>query len=200
MMAGRSPRSPESWTALRIALAEGQFPIFPWFSFYIAGVACGRFVAEDKLGRIGALAGGAAAVGLAGVATSFVKPAIPGTALWRTTKLNIPFFPASPTLVALLLALVLAGIWAVMAWDRRRPLGANNVLVTLGRASLTLLLLHVWLFREATRPIGVWQALEANEAMAVLIAFLILAAIASRLWQRIDYRYGAEWVLRKLAP
>jgi len=199
-MAGRSPQSPEAWTGLRIAVAEGQFPIFPWFSFYIAGIACGRFVAADKLGRIGALAGAAAAVGLVGVAASRLVPAIPGSPLWRTTRLNVPFFPASPTLVVLLLAAVLAGIWLVMAWDRKRALAPSNVLVTLGRASLTLLLLHVWLFREATRPIGVWQALEVRTALTVLLGFVLVAALASRLWQRVDYRYGAEWLLRKLAP
>jgi uncharacterized membrane protein YeiB len=86
-----------------------------------------------------------------------------------------------------------------MAWDRWRPLSDNNLLVTLGRASLTLLIVHVWLFREATRPIGVWQALAVGEAFAVISVFLALAAVGSLLWQRIDYRYGAEWLLRKLA-
>ncbi|PRP98504.1 Acyltransferase family protein [Enhygromyxa salina] len=199
-MRGRDPRSPVDWTGLRIAVAEGQFPIFPWFSFYLAGLACGRFVGEGKLGRIGALAGGAATVGAVGLAVRALASPAAGTALWRTTTLTIPFFPASPTLVALLLAAVLLGIWAVMAWERRWPLRASNPLVTLGRASLTLLILHVWLFREATRPIGVWQALDANTAMAVLLSFVAFATLASWLWQRVGYRYGAEWLLRKLAP
>ena len=199
-MSGRSMRSPEHWRALRIAVAEGQFPIFPWFSFFLAGLACGRFVGEGKLARIGALAGGVAALGLIGVAArSLLHPAL-GTMVWRTTALNVPFFPASPTLVALLLAAVLLGIWIVMAWDRRWPLREQSVLVTLGRSSLTLLLLHVWLFREATRPIEVWQALEVRPAMLVLGSFVLLAALAARQWQRVDYRYGAEWLLRKLAP
>ncbi|MFO7563306.1 MAG: DUF418 domain-containing transporter [Enhygromyxa sp.] len=199
-MAGRAPNSPQEWTALRIAVAEGQFPIFPWFSFYLAGLACGRWVAEGKLSRIVTLAGWVLGLGLLGVWLRTALPAVPASALGRTTALTVPFFPASPTLAALLLGAVLLGIAAVMAWDRRRPLSENNLLVTLGRASLTLLLVHVWLFREATRPIGVWQALGVVESLAVLSVFVVAAAIGSRFWQQIGYRYGAEWLLRKLAP
>jgi uncharacterized membrane protein YeiB len=199
-MAGRAPNSPRDWTALRIAVAEGQFPIFPWFSFYVAGLACGRFLAADKLGHIAKLAGGVLAIGLLGVVLRTLVAAERASVLGRTTVLTVPFFPASPTLAALLLGVVLLGIAAVMAWDRGRPLGDNNLLVTLGRASLTLLIVHVWLFREATRPIGLWQALEVGEVLTVLVGFLVIAALGSWLWQRIDYRYGAEWLLRKLAP
>jgi uncharacterized membrane protein len=199
-MAGRAADSPQEWTALRIAVAEGQFPIFPWFSFYLAGLVCGRWIAKDQLRLIATLGGWALALGLLGVALQSLIPAAPSTALWRTTTITLPFFPASPTLAALLLGVVLLGIAGVMAWDRRQPLSDDNLLVTLGRASLTLLIVHVWLFREATRPIGMWQALEVGETLAVISVFVVIAAIGSWIWQRIDYRYGAEWLLRKLAP
>jgi uncharacterized membrane protein len=200
-MSGRAANSPESWTALRIAVVEGQFPIFPWFSFYVAGIAAGRYIANDEFAKVASLAGAALGVGLLGVALGFAAPAVPGSALWRSTVLNVPFFPASPTLAAMLLGIVLLGIWAVMAWDRRQPMSDQNPLVTLGRASLTLLIVHVWLFREATRLPGIeiWQALGVREALAVLFGFVGIATIGSWLWQRIDYRFGAEWLLRKLA-
>jgi uncharacterized membrane protein len=198
-MSGRSQHSPQSWTAVRIMVAEGQFPIFPWFAFYLAGLACGRFIATDELERIWMLAGGLAACASVGLLLRSLQPSSTSVA-GRSSVLSVPFFPASPTLVSLLLVAVLLGIWAMMAWDRRRPLRDDNPIVTLGRASLTLLLLHVWLFREATRPIGVWQALDIGPAFALLGGFLLFAAIGARLWQRADYRFGAEWLLRKLAP
>lgn len=198
-MSGRSSHSPQEWTGLRIMIAEGQFPIFPWFSFYLAGLACGRWIARGELQRIWLLAAGVGAV--AGVGLLLRSLGMPAeSAIGRGSALMVPFFPASPTLVSLLLAAVLLGIWAMMVWDRRRPLREHNVLVTLGRASLTLLILHVWLFREATRPVGVWQALEIWPALAVLVGFLLVAVVGSRLWQRVDYRFGAEWLLRKVAP
>jgi uncharacterized membrane protein len=198
-MSGRSHRSPQSWTALRIMVAEGQFPIFPWFAFYLAGLACGRFIASGKLEHIWMLAGGLAACGSVGLLLRSMHPSITSVA-GRSRVLTVPFFPASPTLVSLLLVVVLLGIWAMMAWDRHRPLRDDNPIVTLGRASLTLLILHVWLFREATRPIGVWQALDIGPAFAVLGGFLLVAVVGARVWQRVDYRFGAEWMLRKLAP
>jgi uncharacterized membrane protein len=198
-MAGRSRHSPQAWAGLRIMFAEGQFPIFPWFAFYLAGLACGRWIESGELERIWQLAGGLVAVGCVGLLLrSLGMPAT--SVIGRSTSLAIPFFPASPTLASLLLAAVLLGIWAVMAWDRRRPLRDNNLLVTLGRVSLTLLIVHVRVFREFTRPIGVWQALDLWPAFAVLVSFLVLAIVGARLWQRVDYRFGAEWLLRKLAP
>nr|WP_255216273.1 DUF418 domain-containing transporter [Pseudenhygromyxa sp. WMMC2535] len=216
-MAGRAPGSPQQWAGLRIALLEGQFPVFPWFSFYLAGLVAGRFVAAPEgLRTFAKLAAGALALGGVGLALR-VLPSDPASALGRTTSLRVPFFPASPTLVALLLGVVLLGCLAVMAWDHRRPLSERNLLVTLGRSSLTLLLLHVWVFRELTRTDGWWQAhvgplrwlgqhmawwraLSAQEGLAVLATFLVFAVFASRAWQRVGYRYGAEWLLRKLSP
>lgn len=198
-MSGRSPNSPTQWTALRIMTAEGQFPIFPWFSFYLAGLVCGRFIADGHIERIWILAAGAGVCAGVGLTIYSLHPAVASVA-GRSSALLVPFFPASPTLVSLLLVAVLFGIWAFIAFDLRIPLRDNNPLVTLGRASLTLFILHVWLFREMTRPIGWWQALDLQAAFAVLLIVLVIATIGSRLWQRADYRFGAEWLLRKLAP
>lgn len=68
----------------------------------------------------------------------------------------------------------------------------------LGRASLTLLLVHVPLFREATRPYGYWHGLSASETLATIAVFLLLAIGVSLPWQRVGYRGGAERLLRKL--
>ena len=53
--------------------------------------------------------------------------------------------------------------------------------------------------REATRPVGLWQGCSSNRAIAIIFSFVVLAAWASRQWARIDYRFGAEWLLRRLA-
>jgi uncharacterized membrane protein YeiB len=71
--------------------------------------------------------------------------------------------------------------------------------VALGRASLTLLLLHVPMFREWTRPLGLWRALDVTSTSLVLLAVLVGATLLVRLWSRADYRFGAEWCLRALS-
>jgi hypothetical protein len=66
-------------------------------------------------------------------------------------------------------------------------------------------MLHVWLFREASRwvtigqpPHTLWRGLDAWPALAVIAVFLALALAVSRAWQRVEYRFGAEWLLRRL--
>jgi uncharacterized membrane protein len=182
--------------ALRLALAESQFPVLPWLAPFLVGMAAGRWIAARRFGAIARLGLVALVLGAVGLGVGLTGP-LP--LLWRRAfGVHLGFFPASITIVALLLGVVLLVI-ALVAWrDDREPLSDTHPLVVLGRASLTLLLLHVPLFREATRPLGYWQALEAGTVLAIIFAFLAFAVIAARLWQRVGYRGGAEWLLRKL--
>ncbi len=190
---------PRPWAPLYIAVAEGQFPIFPWLAFFLFGTAAGRFIVEDRLRPVAVIAGSSLAVG-AVFAVGFHVLKVPWMlANWRTFRVPIPFFPTSPTFVLLLIGIVGLAVVIALAIERRRPLSERGILVTLGRASLTLLILHVVMFREWTRPIDVWQNLTPSEVFVVTFAFIGLAAVAARLWQRVGYRYGAEWVLRKIA-
>lgn len=188
------------WAPLRIALAEGQFPIFGWLSFFVAGTWAGRQVQAGRPNAIAGLGVGALAVGASAAVLGQVAHFEHGGVAWLATRIPVPFFPASPALLALLLGAVCLAIAAGLAFERRRPLHEHGWMVTLGRASLTLLLFHVVAFREWTRPLGLWRGLDANAALAVIVAFTALAFVASRSWQRVDYRWGAEWLLRKLAP
>jgi uncharacterized membrane protein len=185
---------------LRVALAQGQFPIFGWLSFFVAGLAAGRAIAEEKtrgvLGLGALLLGLGLVATLAGLGGGFARGSYPHLA----TRMNVPFFPASPALLALLAGAVLLLIGLVLRFDGKWRLHAGHPMVTLGRGSLTLLLAHVYLFRELSRPVGAWRAMEAGEALATLGTFTLLAFVACWLWQRVDYRFGAEWLLRKLAP
>jgi uncharacterized membrane protein YeiB len=186
---------------LRLAAAEGQFPIFPWLSLYIVGLAAGRWIHERNHRPITWLTLGC--LGLGGAAAIAWAAGLQGArldVLERTLRINVPFFPASPTEALLLLGAVLLAVRIGLLVDERRELSSRGPLVVLGRASLTLLLLHVVVFREATRPIDVWQNLSPSAALTTMIGFIFLAAIAAWRWQKIGYRYGAEWMLRKMAP
>lgn len=117
----------------------------------------------------------------------------------RGFELHLGFYPASVAIATLLLGGALLLIAAVAWLETRRPIGQDHPLVTLGRASLTLLMLHVVLFREGSRPIDWWRNLSAEVTLTVIAAFVVLSVLLSRRWQRVGYRYGAEWLLRKLA-
>jgi uncharacterized membrane protein len=182
---------------LRLALAEGQFPILPWLCFYLAGFVAGRWVHAGYVGRVAVLGLGFAAV--AGVGRLLLVVGVRPAWVVRGFELHLGFYPASVAIVGLLLGGALVLIAGVAWLETRRPIAEHSPLVTLGRASLTLLMLHVVLFRELSRPIDWWRNLPANTTLAVIFAFVLLAAVATRLWQRVGYRGGAEWLLRKLA-
>ena len=189
------------YALLRVALVEGQFPIFGWSSFFIVGLWAGRRIHEGRWGRVAGVGASAALLGASAAGLGLALHFDPQSYGWWATRIPVPFFPASPALLCLLMAAVLLAVAGVGSWAQRRgALGPHSWMVALGRASLSLLLLHVYLFRELTRPIGWWRGLDASEALAVIVAFTALAFVAAKLWQRVDFRFGAEWLLRKLAP
>ena len=191
---------------LRLALVGSQFPILPWLTFYLAGFVAGRWLDEGYLQRVARLGAGFLGLGVAGVALHG-SGLLSGRVFTRALSVQLGFFPASISIVGLLLGGALLLITLVFWAEQRRSIGADNPLVTLGRISLTLLILHVWLFREASRrvfvsaerPTGLWHGLDAGAAVLIIFAFVILATFASRGWQRVNYRFGAEWLLRRIA-
>ena len=69
----------------------------------------------------------------------------------------------------------------------------------LGRISLTVFVVHAPLFRELSRPLGIWSALAPAPTLAVIAAFTIVCLVFGKWWARHDYVFGAEWSMRKLA-
>jgi uncharacterized membrane protein len=184
----------------RLALAEGQFPILPWLTFYLAGMLAGRLVVRGTPGRIALMGLGFMSVG--GVGHWLYKAGalpLPKLIAKRAFGLHLGFFPASVAIATLLLGGALLLIASVVAFERKYSLSDNNPMVTLGRASLTLLMIHVPLFRDLSRPVGLWRGLSSEWALATIFIFFGAAAVLTRLWQRSGYKYGAEWALRKLA-
>lgn len=183
----------------RLALAEGQFPIFPWLSFYLAGLVAGRAVAAGEQGPIVRL--GLAGLGAGGAGLAAFALGVPGVAeLPRYFKFNVPFFPATPAFILAIGGLVLLTLAAFIAFERSHPMSARGPLVVLGRASLTLLLGHVVLFREGAMAFGFWKRFDAGQTVAILAAVFVVAVTLCRAWQRSGYAYGAEWLLRRLTP
>jgi len=197
-MSARAAELP-AWAGLRIAVVEGQFPIFPWLSLYLMGLACGRWISQARYSLITRSAWVLLAAGLCGVLLWQLELFSAPSGIWRNLHIRVPFFPASPTLVCLILAPVLLAIRALLALEARKPFRSDHPLVCLGRASLSLLLFHVVVFRELSRPLHGWRAFDVLPAMAILWGFVGFALLASWLWQKASYRFGAEWLLRKLS-
>ena len=185
--------------ALRLVFIESQYSLLPWISTYLAGFFTGRCIERDDLRpvvRLGAVIFAIAALGhLAVWLTGAEEPDL----LWRAFRFKLGWFPPSLAIVMGLLGPALLIIVAAVKRDRRRPLRDDHPLVTLGRISLTVFIVHAPLFRELSRPLGLWSALSAGPTLVAIASFTIACLVLSRAWSRHGYRYGAEWLMRRLA-
>lgn len=190
--------------AARLALAESQFPILPWLGLFLAGIVVGRWVSSDRHARIGSLLYVCLGAGVALVALQWAAFHVPALAFlkaepWRRAIIvRTSFYPAGPGIVLLLQSGVLLLLRVSLRVESSRTLDPHGMLVCLGRASLTLLIVHVVLFREISRLFGAWQAFDWPVALTVIAVWIVLCALLARAWQRVDYRLGAEWLLRRI--
>lgn len=186
--------------ALRLAVSEGQFPILPWLALFLEGVVIGRWVAARQWQRVHCLAGCSLALGVGMAALFWLgAPASRQGVAYHMLRFDGIFYPCSPAYILLVGGLVMSVTAGVIAWERRRPFSPDGVMVSLGRASLTLLLLHVWMFRELSRPLGLWSTLDAPAAFSGMLLAIAAYTILAWQWRRIRFRYGAEWLLRQVA-
>lgn len=200
---------PAGWAAALRALAAGHFPLFPWLIPFALGFAFARGLAPPKASApnpaptpknnlrlaliVLTLSLAALALGASGVISRTQAPW-----LYRLCSSNVPFFPASPAMVGSLSGLSLL-LMALITRLREHPLwSAHATLTQVGRVSLSVLMLHLPLFRELSRPVGLWRGLSPLQTVAVLGAFVAFILWAAPQWRKIGFRYGAEWLFRQV--
>ncbi len=185
---------------LKLAVAEGHFPILPWSALFLAGMVAARLT---QSGNRKSLLLAATAITAIGVCLSLAPYAFPLVRdiplLARTTILSTYTFPLYPPATCILSGLGMAAIVLGTA-PKDLPRFLGKTLGSLGRASLTVFLLHIFLFREVLGWLGGTNRLSAEQTGLVLTAVLVALTGLAWLWGRKNYRYGAEWLMRKVAP
>ena len=184
----------------RLALAEGHFPVFPWLAFFIAGLLAGTWRRQHKNRNIMYMAAACLCAGLVLAAGSFAgfSPAAMGPLL-RACKLLPGFYPAFIPMVLMLISCVLFCILAFDALEKRTGIRPANPLACAGRASMTLLLAHVVIGREGAHLLKFWMIFSKAETLALIAAALALALYLAVQWNKVNYAYGAEWLMRQCA-
>lgn len=185
----------------RFILAEGFFPVFPWLAFFTAGMLAGRWLLTGSAQRIWQLAAVmivlmAVCAGLYATGASFTRDP-----RWiRFFFLNLTFYPALTPISLFLIAISLLAVYLFSSLENRLSLQPSNFLVCMGRASLTFLIVHVAAIREGAFFFNIWKRMPAPVALLVVVAIITFFATAAVWWRKINFRYGAEWLLRKVAP
>ncbi len=183
---------------IRLALLEGQFPLLPWLAVACFGLVGGRMVSRGEFRRIFKWAGALSLVGVAARLPAVFDARAPHELPWRAVC-RTSFFPMS-VLYALLLSAVSLALLASFLWVwNRRGERYLRWLVPFGRTSLSLLVLHIVVFRQCTLDWGMRSTLSPGLASLLIVGFLTLWWLFCRLWAPSGYRFGLEWALRALS-
>lgn len=184
----------------RLILAEGHFPLFPWLAFFMAGMAAGMWHNKGKKRRILQL-------GLVGWALSalislmpHVIPALKQTGVvYRFFRFLPRFYPALPPITLFLTASALIFLYLTISHSHIFQKKGFDIFESMGRTSLSLLIVHVVCFRELFIRLHWFQTFSQLESAAIVAAALAGFAGLSLLWRTTGYRFSLEWIIRKLA-
>ena len=184
----------------RLIFAEGHFPVFPWLAYFISGMLSAGWLYENKRKRI-------IYYSMTLCIISFLLHAFTMTGMhgavngpyMRIFRFNPNFYPSQLPISFMLIGLSSAAVFLSFYLDSIKSGIVMNTLVSLGRSSLSILFVHVVLFKEISLRLNFYRKLPETEGIALVILIIFIIMVLSRLWQRVDYRYGLEWLLRRFS-
>lgn len=181
----------------RIIFVEGHFPLFPWLGLFLLGIVTARWYSEGRTKMIF----------VAGVMLSAV-----GLMLFLCFRLGLPFatygtwyrffifqisiFPVQPPLFLIVYGMVIVFLYAGLSSDLFNRL---KILSWFGRVSLTIFVLHIFVAEELTRVIGIYKFFDASSTVLIIGGFIALLALLLFLWKRVDFKYGFEYCIKRVA-
>ena len=180
----------------RLIIAEGHFSIFPWTAAFIWGAMSASWLHKQQQKRIIYFS---ITCALAGALLALAPSAGTNDIARRLMRFSTNMYTIPLSLFFLLNAASLLCIALFSSSKMQSLFSETNVLVCLGRSSLTILIVHVAIFRQAAIAASMFKLLNTAQTLGAIAAILIAFSLLARLWQKAGYKYGAEWVLRKLA-
>jgi uncharacterized membrane protein len=182
---------------VRLAMAEGHFPVLPWMALFILGIIAHRLAKPEKPACALAPAAGLIAAGATlallyrhGYAFATYGP------LYRAFVFAPYFFPPHPPLMLVLAGMALAFMTAARLIRREDGGIIIRVLSRFGRASITLLFVHAMLFNTLGHATGLYRSFSITGSWLIIAGFLLAAAVALAPWSRSGFDYGLEWLVR----
>jgi uncharacterized membrane protein YeiB len=118
---------------------------------------------------------------------------------WAIKAATRPFFAFNfyPATVAFSLLLIAACILCLDLARRSQADGAlTRGLVLFGRTSLSLMFTHIVIFREILPRVGIFHVCGPTLTLVIIVATLASWYGFARIWERHDFRFGLEWILR----
>ncbi len=184
--------------AFRLAIVEGHFPIFPWMMIPLFGMTTEKIISRTSDSKAAILGGILTFISALFFSSRWLMPNEMLRLPWRSIN-RIQFYPAS---LCFMLALSSLCIFLLLAFEylkKRKKEVFLNWLVPFGRTSLSLLFLHIVLFREISAHLGFKKVFSPAQGLVIIIAFCAIWGLFAASWSKRQYRFGLEWLVRKLA-
>ncbi len=182
---------------LRFAFVEGHFPVLPWLAFFVFGYASAEYIAAGKYKRLFVYG---AVLWLAGVLFVILPHVFPGAEkipfLERFYTVKLRFYPMLGPAFFLLTGSLpfLMYIFSVLG---RRSRYLSPVFVPLGKISLTVFITHLFI-KQFVHSTGIAESFDKWTTIGITAAVLSGYILLEKLWRNSGYRYGFEWILRKV--
>lgn len=204
-----SPSFHEPGAALRDVFFTGHHPAFPWFAYFLTGLAVGQIDLHKSSNHWKLLIGGvvlialAKAIKFAALDLNYIK-LVPveewGYALPYIADLfGSSAYPPTPLYVMFGLGvgfIVLSLSLMLCASDARRAF--VQPVIYAGQMALTLYLAHVFIGVTGIE----WFLPEEMESIfwlyGIVITFFIASVIFATIWRRYHARGPVEWAMRRL--
>jgi uncharacterized membrane protein len=184
----------------RHMFVEGFFPIFPWIAYFMAGIVAGRWILQKKIKKISVLAAVLFSIFIILAVCFFFKlPFTRNIYLIRFFVVTPSFYPSSTPMILLLISLSLFFLSGVTILEAKVSYENLKFLSYLGQSSMTLLIIHVFIIRGSAHYFGFWRIFPMPTAVMLTWATLLFFTIMVYSWQKTNYRYGAEWLMRKVS-
>lgn len=182
----------------RHVFVEGFFPVFPWVAYFIAGMASGRWLTQKRTNNIAYLAVVLIAIcAILAICRLADLPFTQTPAFERFFTLIPSFYPSLTPIILFLISTSLFFLFGFVSIEKKISLRYVRFLVYLGQCSMTLLIVHVAAIRGAAHHFHFWRIFSVTEAVLLTWATLLFFTVVAFLWHKVNFRFGAEWVLRR---
>ena len=184
---------------LKLAAISGNFPVFPWIALFIAGLISGRWI---KNGSYMNILKTACFIFLASTLLFIVKQGnfqlFNNSTGQRLLTVNLYMYPAYPIQFMALSACTFMLLFAIIAAGKRISIKAEDIFVLTGRASLSIFIIHIVVIRNFMTLSGFWQSFPAAVTVMLQLAVIAVIMLLVYFWNKTEFRYGFEWMLRRI--
>ncbi len=183
---------------MRLIFINGHFPVFPWIGIFALGMFSAKIhlSANRKLQGITGLL--LIILGLAlgimyksGYAFATYGP------FYRFFVTLPYFFPPMPPAI-----LVLSGLSILLInmfyYFNNKMINLFQPVSNLGRISFTVFVVHIMIFEEMSMLLGFYKVFDSNFTILAISLTLFSLIILAHEWKKIDFKYGLEYIIKKL--